>query len=125
MKVNIYPIYSPLHDGDFMKRETSRLLSSLTTITKARFELVDIDILYDSDLALILVESGGSEHYFLEVENKIKEPIYLLTFGNNNSLAASIEILTYIQNKNMTGEILHGSDEYIASRIISLLGENK
>ena len=121
MKILIYPIYSPLHNGDFMKRETERLLKSLKEKTSYDFLLTDIDHLYDGDMALILVESGGSEHYYLEVKDCLKEPVYLLTFGNNNSLAASLEILTYIQNHKQKGEILHGSDEYIANRILTLL----
>ena len=121
MKILIYPIYSPLHNGDFMKRETERLLKSLKEKTSYDFLLTDIDHLYDGDMALILVESGGSEHYYLEVKDHLKEPVYLLTFGNNNSLAASLEILTYIQNHKQKGEILHGSDEYIANRILTLL----
>jgi hypothetical protein len=121
MKIHIYPIYSPLHNGDFMKRETERLLKSLKEKTSYDFLLTDIDHLYDGDMALILVESGGSEHYYLEVKDRLKEPVYLLTFGNNNSLAASLEILTYIQNHKQKGEILHGSDEYIANRILTLL----
>ena len=121
MKILIYPIYYPLHNGDFMKRETERLLKSLKEKTSYDFLLTDIDHLYDGDMALILVESGGSEHYYLEVKDRLKEPVYLLTFGNNNSLAASLEILTYIQNHKQKGEILHGSDEYIANRILTLL----
>ena len=121
MKILIYPIYSPLHNGDFMKRETERLLKSLKEKTSYDFLLTDIDHLYDGDMALILVESGGSEHYYLEVKDRLKEPVYLLTSGNNNSLAASLEILTYIQNHKQKGEILHGSDEYIANRILTLL----
>ena len=123
MKINIYPIYSPLHNSDFMERETKRLIKSLKSLTLCDYNIVPIDELYNSDMSIILVESGGSEHYFKMVEDKLIEPIYLLTFGNNNSLAASIEILSYIQQKGLKGEILHGSDNYIAERIKYLLGE--
>jgi len=124
MKINIYPIYSPLHNKTFLKKQTENLINYLSSENNHQISLCEISELYNADLSLILVESGGSEHYFKEVESKLKEPIYLLTFGNNNSLAASLEILTYIQNKNLKGEILHGSNEYIKERVISLL-ENK
>ena len=124
MKINIYPIYSPLHNETFLKNQTEDLITYLGKGNKHQISLCKIDELYDADLSLILVESGGSEHYFKQVENKLKEPIYLLTFGNNNSLAASLEILTYIQNNNLKGEILHGSNQYIKERVLSLL-ENK
>ena len=83
--------------------------------------MVPLDRLYDSNLSLILVSTGGSEGYFKILENKLKEPIYLLTFGNDNSLAASLEILTYIQSKNMRGEILHGTSSNISNRIQELM----
>jgi hypothetical protein len=124
MKINIYPIYSPLHNETFLKNQTEDLITYLGKGNKHQISICKIDELYDADLSLILVESGGSEHYFKQVENKLKEPIYLLTFGNNNSLAASLEILTYIQNNNLKGEILHGSNQYIKERVLSLL-ENK
>ncbi len=124
MKINIYPIYSPLHNETFLKNQTEDLITYLGKGNKHQISICKIDELYDTDLSLILVESGGSEHYFKQVENKLKEPIYLLTFGNNNSLAASLEILTYIQNNNLKGEILHGSNQYIKERVLSLL-ENK
>ncbi len=110
-----------MHDSGFIDMQTNNLIKSLKKLTNNDYELVTIESLYDADLALILVESGGSEHYFLEVKDQLKEPIYLLTFGNNNSLAASLEILTYIQNNKMQGEILHGSDRYIADRINEIL----
>lgn len=116
MKINIYPIKSPLHDETYINEKREALLASLTTLTGDTYSISDIDHLYDG-LGMILVESGGSEGYFLEVFNKLKSPIYLLTYGTNNSLAASLEILTYIHQNGLEGEILHGSDSYIASRI--------
>lgn len=123
MKVNIYSIYSTLHNEELLTKQRNDLMKDLSSMTGFSYQLTDIDDLYKGDLALILVESGGSEHYFKQIEDRIKYPCYLLTFGNNNSLAASIEILSYILNKNEKGEILHGSNEYIAERIKDLIGK--
>ncbi len=117
MKIRIYPIKSPLHDEAYINEKRDALLKELTMLTGDEYVISDIDHLYDGDLQMILVESGGSEGYFLEVYEKLKSPIYLLTYGTNNSLAASLEILSYIQQNGAKGEILHGSDSYIASRI--------
>ena len=121
MKVHIYSIYSPLHNKELMEEKINELLKTLKCLTPYEYEIVPLYRLYDSDLSLILVSTGGSEGYFKKVENKLKEPIYLLTFGNDNSLAASLEILTYIQSKNMRGEILHGTSSYISNRIQELM----
>ena len=53
----------------------------------------------------------------------LKSPFYLLTYGFSNSLAAAIEILSYINQNNLEGEILHGSTSYISNRLISLIKE--
>ena len=123
MKINIYPINSQLHNEDFIKEQRNLLIKELTRLTPFEYSITDINDMYNSDLALILVETGGSEFYFKKIENIVKEPIYLITFGNNNSLAASIEILSYIQEKGLSGEILHGSFDYMAKRIIELVEE--
>lgn len=75
---------------------------------------------YDCDLKLIFIQTGGSEGLFLKNIDILKEPYYLLTNGGNNSLAASLEILSYLNLNGKKGEILHGSISYIAKRIKEL-----
>lgn len=75
---------------------------------------------YDCDIKLIFVQTGGSEGFFMQNFDKLREPYYLLTNGANNSLAASLEILTYLNSLGKKGEILHGSARYIADRIKQL-----
>lgn len=121
MKINVYPIVSSLHEETRINEETIKLLNQLITNSNHQFNIVNIDELYDADLSLILVQSGGSEGLFLEQFPKFKEPYYLLTYGNNNSLAASLEILSYLKDNNLIGEVLHGSTDYLNERIDILL----
>lgn len=76
---------------------------------------------YDADLKLVFIASGGSEGKFLKAFKDLQAPYYLLTSGTDNSLAASLEIMTYLNLHGLEGEILHGSSSYIASRIKALL----
>ena len=121
MKINIFPIVSKLHKENRINQETKVLLDELITVSNHEFTICDIDELYDADLSLILIQSGGSEGLFLENFDKLKEPYYLLTYGHNNSLAASLEILSYIKDNNLKGEVLHGDTSYLANRINTLL----
>lgn len=121
MKINIYPIVSSLHQKDRINDETLKLLKELERLSNHTFEIVDIDDFYNADLSLILIQSGGSEQLFLKQFKKLKGPYYLLTYGHNNSLAASLEILSYLKDHNLNGEVLHGSNEYIAKRINELI----
>lgn len=120
MKVNIFPLVSSLHNQNDINENTKNLLNELMNISDIIFEVTSIDKLYDCDLSLILIQSGGSEGLFLENFSKLKGPFYLLTYGNNNSLAASLEILSYLKDNNLEGEVLHGSNEYIIKRINEL-----
>lgn len=121
--INIYPIKSELTYGSTISKESKKLIDGLAKRTGYSFKLVGIDELNDGDLGLILVQSGGSETKFKEIFDKIDGPFLLLTYGSSNSLAASLEILTYIKENGKEGEILHGSEEYISSRLTALIGE--
>lgn len=72
---------------------------------------------------VIYVRTGGTEglfkqQYFPGGKLSIPQPVRLLTSGKSNSLAASMEILSFLRRNGLSGEILHGSPEYIAERIM-------
>ena len=124
MKINIFPIVSSLHSQEVISNQTKELLEELKKESGHEINIVDASKLYDADLSLILIQSGGSEQLILENIDKLHEPFYLLTYGTNNSLAASLEILSYLKDNNLKGEVLHGSNSYLVKRINQLL-ENK
>lgn len=69
----------------------------------------NLDEQWVSQHQVVVVQTGGSEQLFLRLldEQKIslKESIYLYASGQSNSLAASMEILSYINQHNGHGEI--------------------
>lgn len=120
MKINIYPIRSDLSREEVINSDSAALIDSLKSKIDGEIAVVDLADLYSGDLGLILVQSGGSESKFIKILGKLKNPIYLLTYGSNNSLAASLEILSYLRMCGIPGEVLHGDPEYIADRIAAL-----
>lgn len=72
------------------------------------------------DAEVIYVRTGGTESAFKAVFPQLKGPVTLLTSGASNSLAASMEILSFLRQQGREGEILHGSAAYIAERIAAL-----
>lgn len=66
---------------------------------------------------IIYIRTGGTEGIFRSLD--IKGDITLLTSGRSNSLAASMEILAWLNSQGRRGTILHGSPEEIASAIIN------
>ncbi|MCR5153262.1 MAG: hypothetical protein K6B75_00290 [Lachnospiraceae bacterium] len=115
---------SGLTYNDDLKRKSDNFIKGLGSLLKEELVLSDLSD-YDCDLKLIFVQTGGSENTFLQNKDLLKPPYYLLTNGFNNSLAASLEIMTYINSQGLQGEILHGSSEYIVSRIKELLVQSK
>ena len=119
MNIAIYTLTSELHDEQAVGAVTQEFLNSLD-IT---YELKGSDYTdYGSaSLDLIYVRTGGTEGIFKrllpELLKKSARPFYLLTSGKSNSLAASMEILSYLRQNSFKGEILHGRHEYISQRI--------
>lgn len=120
MKINIYPIRSDLSHSS-VSEISEKYINDLKTKTNSTIDLVNIDSLYENaDLSLVLVETGGSEMSFVKILPHLRAPIYLLTHGSNNSLAASIEILSYLRKNNILGEIIHGDIDYVSKRLLEL-----
>ena len=73
-----------------------RHASFLASIEAELGEQIEVSLIedYDAELKLVFISSGGSEGIFLKHFSELKAPYYLLTSGTDNSLAASIEILT-------------------------------
>ena len=70
----------------------------------------------DGAFSLLYVASGGSEGYFPEVFERLKgKPCYILTSGESNSLAASLEILSYLKKRGGNGTVLAPSDVVVES----------
>lgn len=122
--IKVSSFHSDLHRQDVLAQRHASFLAAIETYLGEEIEVAPIDD-YDADLKLVFISSGGSEGKFLEHFAEMRAPFYLLASGTDNSLAASIEILTYLNCEGYEGEILHGSPEYIATRIRELAAGKK
>ena len=114
-----YQIKSPL--SQITEERMHRYIDSLSDALGEKLEKVSLDQYLADDFALLYVASGGSEGYFLEVFDQLKSRhCYILTSGDSNSLAASMEILSFLKKHGGSGEILHGDIEQVAGRIRAL-----
>lgn len=117
--IAIYTLTSELHDEAAVGTVTKEFLGSLGI--EYEFRGNDYADYGSHTLNLIYVRTGGTEGIFLrllpQLLEKSQRPFYLLTSGKSNSLAASMEILSYLQQHNLRGEIIHGGAEYIARKI--------
>ena len=118
--IAIYTLTSPLHDEKEINAATQAFLSSLDI----EYDMKGDDFAeYGSHtLDLIYIRTGGTEGRFLQRLPQLRQqaggrPFLLLTSGKSNSLAASMEILSYLRQQGIGGEIIHGSADYIGQRI--------
>ena len=119
-----YQIRSPLSQvtDDYM----DGYIASVSAALGEELTKLSLEEYLSKDFALLYVASGGSEGYFLEIFEQVKDRYcYILTSGETNSLAASMEILSFLNKHGGAGEILHGDIEEIAGKIRVLLQAHK
>ena len=117
--IDFYQIRSPL--SQITEERMYRFINSLSDTLGEELRKVSLEDYLADEFALLYVASGGSEGYFLEIFDQIRDRhCYILTSGESNSLAASMEILSFLRRRGGSGEILHGDNEQIAARIRSL-----
>lgn len=119
MSIAIYTLTSELHDEQAVDAVTREFLNSLDVAYE--FKGSDYADYGSHSLDLIYVRTGGTEGIFKRMLPKLQvksgRPFFLLTSGKSNSLAASMEILSFLRQNDFKGEIVHGYPDYISKRI--------
>ena len=67
----------------------------------------------DDGEVFFFIESGGTEEEFRQIFSSYKEPYNLIATNANNSLPASLEITSFLKNKNLAYNLYHGKSEDI------------
>ncbi|MBQ6493216.1 MAG: hypothetical protein IJI92_05065 [Erysipelotrichaceae bacterium] len=120
MKVGVYYVVSATAAASIANDGNFPWLEKLSGMTGFDFEVTDMEHINDYDMVVDFIGGGGTEGIFLKDMDRLPKPYFLLTTGANNSLAASMEILSYLRQHDLPGEIIHGSDEFVASRLKDL-----
>ena len=122
MNIGLYTLTSPLHDQKSVEALSAGFIAEIESELNFRFDYkgADFGTYGTHDLEVIYVRTGGTEGIFKEVFPSLKGNIVLLTSGRSNSLAASMEIMSYLNQQGRRGEILHGNISYIAGRLTTL-----
>lgn len=117
--IAIYTLTSELHDATAVNKSTREFLDSLHI--SYDFKEADYTDYGSHALNLIYVRTGGTEGIFRRLLPQLQQlsqaPFHLLTSGKSNSLAASLEILSYLRQQGLRGEVIHGEPQHITQRI--------
>lgn len=122
----LYSLTSGLHSEPVAEPANERFIQDIEEALGEAFEFGRTDFSEYSRTRnnIIYVRTGGTEGIFKSIFCKEGSlnipdgmPVRLLTSGKSNSLAASMEILSFLNRTGWPGEILHGSAEEIALRL--------
>mgnify|MGYP000989368954 CR=1 FL=1 len=117
MSIPIYNLFSPIHDENSIDHSLAEMIKELEGKLGEEFLEISADEIKNYASPLIFVKSGGVEGRFKEIYQRFQEPYTILASDTNNSLAASLEILTFLKQQGLKAEIIHGDVSYLASRI--------
>ena len=128
MKILI--LRSSFQSDDFVRAEYAELLGLLKDKCNAEITIIGDENVgtrhaaSQRDFDFIMVATGGVENLFKTIfdnetfqETSLQKTITLIADGRNNSLAASLEILTYLTENGREGRILHGTNDEIINDI--------
>ena len=122
--IAVYTITSGLHDEASVSKLSDAFLAGVFPEGNFEFKGADFSDFGTHDLDLIYVRTGGAEGIFKSLLPEMLargiERYYLLTSGKSNSLAASLEILSYLRQQGLKGEVLHGNPDYLQERVLAL-----
>lgn len=123
--MNLYTLTSDLHGEMTLDAREERFIQDIENNMGGSFchkgqNYAD----YGNGDDVIYVRTGGTEGIFKAVFAQGGAPVIpggkkvrLLTSGKSNSLAASMEILSYLRQHGIPGEIIHGSTADIVSAL--------
>lgn len=123
MKVLV--LRSLFQSDDFVKTEYADLISRLEKECGAEITVISEStdwksICFKPDC--LLIATGGVESLFKNIFvgtwcAASKQIISIIADGRNNSLAAALEILTYLEEQGNEGRIIHGANDEIIAAI--------
>lgn len=113
-KIGIIRLRSVLSINDKkLQSSCDAYLSRLNKSGLLQFDKPDKDI-----MNVFFVQTGGSEIYFKDAYESYPEPYIILARKENNSLAASLEIVTFLQQKGKKAFLLFGEEDKVGERLL-------
>ena len=118
-------IRSSFQSDDFVRTEYAELLDLLKNRCNAEITILgdeNVETCHGAslqDVDFIMVATGGVENLFKTIwSTGALKTTTLIADGRNNSLAASLEILSFLGEQGQEGRIVHGTNENIIQDIV-------
>ena len=122
--MNILIIHSSFQTEAFVRSEYAELIGMLENEFQVQFTILGDDnnavaqwkaakIIPD----FVMTATGGVENLFTQILSELNSEIKIIADGRNNSLAAALEILSFLTSNFRSGKIIHGSNEEIINGV--------
>ena len=133
MKTTI--LRSSFQTDEFVRNEYADLIQRLENECNAEINIIGDEFVETHGRASLqslpdafMIATGGVENLFKRIWSAIdvetmcgpsrQKNVMMIADGRNNSLAAALEILTYLGNNGVEGKILHGTNDEIISAVM-------
>lgn len=137
MKITI--LRSSFQNDEFVRNEYADLIHRLENECNAEINIIGDESIETRLIASLqslpdafMIATGGVENLFKRIWSAIdvetmcgpsrQKTVTMIADGRNNSLAAALEILTYLGNIGVEGEIMHGTNDEIITAIVETHG---
>ena len=121
MVINLITFASILQKHTTVRSSHEVILTELEKYFTVNFiDYRDMERLTENDFSLVFIATGGVERLVIQHFESLPRPTILLADGMQNSLAAALEISTWLRGRGMKSEILHGELSEIVKRIFVL-----
>ena len=118
MTIHLISFASILHKQASLRNSHEAILSELEKYyTVKLIDYQDMDKLGSDDFKIIFIATGGVERLVIQHFERLPRPAILLADGMQNSLAAALEISTWLRGRGKKSEILHGELPSIIQRV--------
>ena len=133
MKITI--LRSSFQTDEFVETEYAELIQRLENECLAEISIIgdeQVETVHAPSIQTlpdaVMIATGGVENLFKRIWSSIdvemmcaparQKCVTMIADGRNNSLAAALEILTWLGNNGMEGRIVHGTNDEIVSAMV-------
>ena len=126
MVINLITFASILHNQTTMRSSHEIILNELEKYFTLKFiDYTEMGKLTPDDFSLLFIATGGVERLVIQHFEQLPRPTILLADGMQNSLASALEISSWLRNRGMKSEILHGELTEIVKRLFVMYNNFK
>lgn len=121
MTINLIAYTSSLDQLASSAQDHQKLLNELEIQFSVKYyKHTDLAKIPKDQFSVLFIATGGVEELIAQDVEELPRPIVLLADGLQNSLAAALEASTWLRERGLKNEILHGDIQQIKERILNL-----